>query len=90
MFWFQNISYDVIIMKKLYTLGYGELLMFSRDEERGAVEFYVGVEEGLWTLSIILGRGTSPELEIELVNFGNELCDVALAGEKECWFVKFF
>ena len=38
-------------MKKLYTLGYGELLMFSRDEERGAVEFYVGVEEGLLTLS---------------------------------------
>ena len=38
-------------MKKLYALGYGELLMFSRDEERGAFEFHAGVEEGLWTLS---------------------------------------
>ena len=32
-------------------------------------------------LGSILGWGTSPELESEMVNFGNELCDVALAGE---------
>ena len=31
-------------MKKLYALGYGEIVMFSRDEERGAFEFYAGVE----------------------------------------------
>ena len=30
-------------MKKLYVLGYGELLMVSRDEERGAFEFFAGV-----------------------------------------------
>jgi hypothetical protein len=35
-------------------------------------------------LGTILGWGTSPELESEMVNFGNELCDVALAGENEC------
>ena len=41
-------------------------------------------------LGIILGQGTSPEFGSEMVNFGNELCDVALAGENKCWFVKFF
>ena len=41
-------------------------------------------------LGIILGCGTSPELESEMVIFGNELCDVALAGENECWCFKFF
>ena len=51
MYWFQNVSYDVIIMQKLYALGYGGLMMFSRDEERGAFEFDAGVKEGLWTLS---------------------------------------
>ena len=35
-------------------------------------------------LSIILGRGISSELESELVNFGNEFCDVALLGENDC------
>ena len=34
-------------------------------------------------LGIILGCGMSPELESEMV-FGNDLCDVALAGENEC------
>ena len=31
-------------MKKLYALGYGELLMVSRDEEHGA---FAGVGEGV-------------------------------------------
>ena len=89
MYWFQNVSYDVIIMKKLYSLGHGELLMFSRDEERGAFEFYAGVEEGTerWGSKNL---GNMIEIESEVVNFGNEFCDVALAGENECWFVKFF
>ena len=47
MYWFQNVSYDVIIMKKLKALGYGELLMFSRDEEHGPFEFQAGVGEAL-------------------------------------------
>ena len=36
--------WGVIIMKKLYALGYGELLMVSRDEEHGA---FAGVGEGV-------------------------------------------
>ena len=76
-------------MKKLYALGYGELLMFSRDEERGAFEFYAGVEEGTerWGSKNL---GNMIEIESEVVNFWNEFCDVALAGENECWYVKFF
>ena len=32
-------------MKKLYALGFGELLMFSKDEERGVFEFHVEEEK---------------------------------------------
>ena len=39
-----------------------------------------------WTTTAIMAF--APELESEMVIFGHELCDVALAGENECF--KFF
>ena len=43
-----------------------------------------------WTTTAIMAiRAFAPELESEMVIFGHELCDVALAGENECWCFKF-
>ena len=39
--------------------------------------------------SIMAIMAFAPELESEMVIFGHELCDVALAGENECWCFKF-